>query len=548
MMIEELNLPNDEYSSKDLDHLGLVAGMCRTLGLAQIIDEILPPDPRSTITHGECCELMCINGLGFTSRPLYLEAQFFGTKAVSRLLGRPVAATEISDDRLARSLDALYKVGCDRVFERVSSRAVTRFNINTKFRHLDTTSMHVHGEYDGHRYEPGIGLVEFGYSKDHRPDIKQFMISLMSSSDGDVPLLAKTIAGNTSDKTHFQEVLKELEEQIKDADYQSYYVADSAMYTASTLKTLSDQTLWISRPPASLKAVKEACAETNQSEMEELATGYFGKEIDSDYGGVAQRWLIIYSEKAYEREKKTLNKRIAKAEEGAGKELKKLKSMKFLCEKDAKGAIERLSKKLPYHNISQITIQKKNHTEKRGRPSKQAAVSHTYQVDGELLLDEEARVKQEKQMGKFIIATNERNKEALTKEELLNRYKDQQAVERGFRFLKDPFFLCSSIFLKKETRIVALGMVMCLCLLIYMLTQRLVREKLKEQKQKLPNQLGKPTDRPTIRWIFQVFEGVHVIYHRIGGELRTVVANIKKFHQEVLNLLGGVFATIYKTG
>lgn len=546
-MIEELNLPNDEYSSKDLDHLGLVAGLCRTLGLAQIIDEILPPDPRSTITHGECCELMCINGLGFTSRPLYLEAQFFSTKAVSRLLGRPIAATEISDDRLARTLDALYKAGSDRVFERVTSRAVTRFNINTKFRHLDTTSMHVHGEYDGHRYEPGIGLIEFGYSKDHRPDLKQFMISLMSSSDGDVPLLAKTIGGNTSDKTHFQEVLKELEQQLKDADYQSYYVADSAMYTASTLKTLSDQTLWVSRPPASLKAVKEAYVQTNQSEMEELATGYFGKEIDSDYGEVAQRWLIIYSEKAYEREKKTLKRRIAKAEEAAVKELKKLKSMQFLCEKDARGAIERLSKKLPYHNIGGITIQKKNHTEKRGRPSKQAAVSHTYQVDAELLLDEEARVEQEKQMGKFIIATNELNTEALTKRELLSRYKDQQSVERGFRFLKDPFFLCSSV-LKKETRIVALGMVMCLCLLIYMLTQRLIREKLKEQKKKLPNQLGKPTDRPTIRWIFQVFEGVHVIYHRAGGKLHTVVANMKKFHQEVLNLLGGVFVTIYGTG
>lgn len=547
-MVEELNPSNDEYSSKDLDHLGLVAGMCRKLGLAQIIDEILPPDPRSMITHGECCELMCINGLGFTSRPLYLEAQFFGTKPVSRLLGRPIAATEISDDRLARTLDALYRVGCDRVFEKVASRAVTRFHINTKFRHLDTTSMHVHGQYDGHRYEPGIGLIEFGYSKDHRPDLKQFMVSLMSSSDGDVPLLAKTIAGNTSDKKHFQEILKGLEQQVKHSDYQPYYVADSALYTAPSLKTLSEQTLWISRPPSALKTVKEAYAQVNQSEMDELAPGYFGKEIASDYGGVPQRWLIIYSEKAYEREKETLNKRISKAEEAAIKELKKLKSTKFLCEKDAQRATERLSKKLPHHNLSQTTIQTQNHTGKRGRPTKQAEVTHTYQVDAELFPDEEARRAKEQLIGKFIIATNELDTAALTKKELLNHYKDQQSVERGFRFLKDPFFLCASVFLKKETRIIALAMVMCLCLLIYMLTQRLIREKLKEQKKTLPNQLGKATDRPTIRWIFQVFEGVHVIYHRVGDELRTVVANLKKFHQEVLNLLGGVFVTIYDTG
>lgn len=361
-------------------------------------------------------------------------------------------------------------------------------------------------------------------------------------------VLAKTIAGNTSDKKHFQEILKELEQQVAASDYQPYYVADSALYTAPSLKTLSEQTLWISRPPSGLKTVKEAYAQSSQSEMDELAPGYFGKEIDSDYGGVAQRWLIIYSEKAYEREEKTLNKQVARAEEAALKKLKKLKATKFLCEKDAQKATERLSKKLPYHNLDQITIQTQNHTGKRGRPTQQATVTHTYQVEAKLFPDEEVRTEKEQLIGKFIIATNELDTAALTKEELLNHYKDQQSVERGFRFLKDPFFLCSSVFLKKETRIIALGMVMCLCLLLYMLTQRLVRGKLKEQRKTLPNQLGKPTDRPTIRWIFQVFEGVHVIYHRAGNELRTVIANMKKFHQEVLDLLGGVFATIYDTG
>ena len=89
---------------------------------------------------------------------------------------------------------------------------------------------------------------------------------------------------------------------------------------------------------------------------------------------------------------------------------------------------------------------------------------------------------------------------------------------------------------------------MCLCLLIYMLTQRLIRKKLKEKEKTLPNQLGKPTQRPTLRWIFQVFEGVHVIYHRTKEKLKTIVANIKQFHREVLYLLGGIFAEIYDTG
>jgi len=546
--MEKKNLSEEEYSSKDLDHLGLVAGMCRELGLAQIIDEIIPPDPRAKITAGECCELMCINGLGFTSRPLYLEAQFFSTKAVSRLLGRSLESEEITDDRLARALDALYQAGCDRVFQEVASRAVTRFNVDTRFRHLDTTSMHVHGEYETERYEKGIGLIEFGHSKDQRSDLKQFMISLMSSSDGDVPLLAKTIAGNTSDKTHFRKVLKQLEEQLVESDHKAYYVADSALFTEPSLKAISELTLWISRPPAILKSVKQAYRHVGLRDMEELAEGYLGSEICNTYGGVRQRWLVVYSEKAHAREEKSLNKRINKAEKKALAELKKLKSIKFSCEKDARAATEYLSKKLSYHILDQITVQIYNYTKKRGRPAKDTFKKQVYRVNAQILLDEKEKTERQSLMGRFIVATNELNEKLLSKEDLLNHYKNQQSVERGFRFLKDPFFLCSSVFLKKETRIVALGMVMCLCLLIYMLTQRLVRQKLQEQNRTLPNQLGKPTKRPTLRWIFQVFEGVHVIYHRMRERSVVVVANMRKFHREVVSLLGGVFGIIYNTG
>ena len=64
----------EEYSSKDLDHLGIVSAMCDEINLVNVIDQLIPPDPRATMTIGETVKLMVINGLGFTSRPLYLEA------------------------------------------------------------------------------------------------------------------------------------------------------------------------------------------------------------------------------------------------------------------------------------------------------------------------------------------------------------------------------------------------------------------------------------------------------------------------------------------
>ncbi|MBS4165535.1 hypothetical protein NEOC65_002347, partial [Neochlamydia sp. AcF65] len=106
----------EEYSSKDLDHLGIVSAMCDEINLVSMIDQLIPPDPRAIITTGECIKLMVINGLGFTSRPLYLEAQFYASKPVERLLGRACRSENISDDRLGRALDCCYEYGCDAIF------------------------------------------------------------------------------------------------------------------------------------------------------------------------------------------------------------------------------------------------------------------------------------------------------------------------------------------------------------------------------------------------------------------------------------------------
>jgi transposase len=204
----------EEYSSKDLDHLGIVSAMCDEINLVNVIDQLIPPDPRAIMTTGECVKLMIINGLGFTSRPLYLEAQFYASKPIERFLGKSCASGEVSDDRLGRTLDSCFNCGCTSIFSTIASKAVLKFNVNNKFQHLDSTSMQVQGEYASEDENP---IITFGHSKDYRPDLKQFMISLICSQDGDVPLLAQTIAGNTSDKTHFKETLFSLKDQIQNS-------------------------------------------------------------------------------------------------------------------------------------------------------------------------------------------------------------------------------------------------------------------------------------------------------------------------------------------
>ena len=102
--------------------------------------------------------------------------------------------------------------------------------------------------------------------------------------------------------------------------------------------------------------------------------------------------------------------------------------------------------------------------------------------------------------------------EEWTNDLILKEYKSQQSTERGFRLIKDPLFFVSRVFLKSTKRIMALAMIMTLALMVYSLGQRQLRRALESAHSTLPNQKGQPTARPTLRWILQCFQSVHLVF------------------------------------
>ena len=113
--------------------------------------------------------------------------------------------------------------------------------------------------------------------------------------------------------------------------------------------------------------------------------------------------------------------------------------------------------------------------------------------------------------GRFILATNVLDADKLSNEDVLREYKAQESTERGFRFLKDPLFFTSTVFLNSRKRVAALAMVMGLCLLVDSLGHRALRQCLKRGSQTIQNQLGKPTATPTLRWVFQCFMSIDLL-------------------------------------
>ena len=130
----------EEIKVKNLDHLGIVAGLIDEIEIVEIINHKLGVDNREKITSGQVVKALILNGLGMVSRPLYLFSQFFEDKALEKLLGIGIKSEYLNDDTLGRVMDEIYQLGLTNLFIEIGLLIIKKFNIETKYIHLDSTS------------------------------------------------------------------------------------------------------------------------------------------------------------------------------------------------------------------------------------------------------------------------------------------------------------------------------------------------------------------------------------------------------------------------
>ena len=498
---------------QNLDHLGIVAGVVDELGIVEQINRYLGEDPREHISSGVVVKAMILNGLGLVSAPLYLFEQFFVGKATEHLLGPGVRVEHLNDDRLGRVLDALYVGGLSQLFMSICMRAVGTFEVQCSSSHLDSTSFSVEGAYVasgqvGEAAPVPIHLT-YGYSRDHRPDLKQFVMNLVCWGDGDIPAFIEVADGNQCDKTRFASLMQAFQGQW---NFDGLQVADAALYSEANLKQLSGLK-WLSRVPLTLKAASQVVSDLPDSAFSPTAlVGYRTATVCSDYGGIKQRWFVVESQQRKQADLQQLEKTLNKATAQGKSQLRQLCAQEFACEADAMKALEHFELSLRWHQLVDKGVKPVLHYEKPGKPKRGTPPSRiTYHPQAELTLNTTVLARYQQRAGRFILASNVLEYDQLSAQQALAEYKAQQGNERGFRFLKDPLFFASSVFLKSPERIMALAMIMALCLLVYNLGQRQLRQALQQANQTLPNQLGKGTQLPTLRWVFQCFMAVHYV-------------------------------------
>lgn len=530
----------------NLDHLGIVAGIIDEMELEEEVNKIVGIKAKETIRPGQVMKAMILNGLGFLSAPIYLFEAFFEGKATEHLIGKGVTAKQLNDDRIGRALDKYYQAGTTKLFTAIALKAAQKFQVKMNSVHLDSSSISVEGEYKSREEESqeieqessereeeikAIKIVH-GYSRDKRPDLKQFIMDTIVSGDGDVPLYLKIDDGNADDKSVFVSRLKEFK---KEWTFEGICVADSALYTADNISAMAGMK-WITRVPLSIKEARDKLENIEEKAWEESEIkGYKIAETSSEYGGQKQRWIVIESESRLSADIKKIDKEVEKQLEKTKVLLRKLSRQEFACIADAEMAIKKLSDCGKYHQITEIEYREKSGKERTSKTKVESQKKTTvYQVTGKIGTRSPAIKAEKEKAGRFILATNILDNKSVSNQQILAEYKAQQSNERGFRFIKDPLFFTASVFVKNPERVEAIGMIMGLCLLVYNLAQRKLRQQLEANNEGVKNQVKKLTNKPTMRWIFQMFQAVHLV--RKNGEKQ--VSNLNQDRQEILKHLG----------
>jgi transposase len=543
------NINTDQMTFTEARHLPIVKQYAKRLHLVETINRIV--DSQMDLSPGMAVLAMVLDTLSGRT-PLYRLTEFFEEKDTELLLGTAVAPELFCDTNLGRTMDKIYEVGTTRIFSQVAQNGIAVFEVDPRRLNFDTTSIIVYGDYN---LENPPFQITYGHSKDKRPDLKQFLISMLCV-DRNIPILGATHDGNASDKTLNNELLTNISKHMSQHGLSPgayVYVADSAFVTPKNLeKAEKTETWFLSRLPATYdecaRVITQAVKADRWIEIGPLAdepdrpkrpTAYY-KAVEStvDLYGKTYRAIVVHSSAHDKRRHKRIDRLLKEDRKQLEQLCKEAGSSAFFCYADAQAALEKLmrSADTSYHQIAAQIEKVPKYG--RGRPAKgkpRTPLHYEYMLVTKILEAPEKVAPLRDQAGCFVLLSNlVEQHEEWPADELLKLYKSQIGIEKNFSFLKDPVIV-NSIFLKKPERIEVLGLVLLISLLIWRLMERSMRLYVEGNDCTLTGWERRPTKKPTAFMMTTKFAGMMVI---TMGRHRQLARPIKDYQREYLVALG----------
>ena len=166
-------LNTEQMIITDARHMPIIKAYAKKIGLAETIDRLV--DTQMELSPGMAVFAMVLDTLSGRT-PLYRLTEFFEEKDTELLLGTAIEPERFCDYNLGRSMDKIFETGTQKIYSQLAQNALTVFAVDPRRLHFDTTSVSVFGDYD--LLDPPFDIT-YGYSKDKRPDLKQFLVSML---------------------------------------------------------------------------------------------------------------------------------------------------------------------------------------------------------------------------------------------------------------------------------------------------------------------------------------------------------------------------------
>jgi len=513
-----------------LGPLPIINRFIEKLGLEDILDRFVPArDPRCKVPYAKSLGVL-LRSILVEREPIYRQQETVEAFAPEAFGLSPQDAGWLADHTVGRALDRLFSADRGSILTAAVVAAGRRFGLRFDELHNDSTSVRFCGQYRGGAPRPRRSIrghrapwITYGYSKDHRPDLKQLLFILTTSADGGVPVQFRCEDVNTNDVVTHLETWETLCAVSGRKDF--LYVADSKLCSLENMEAIDKKGgRFVTVLPRSRRedAQFRSWVQENEPPWQKLwdrpnpRRRYGPRDVWMVYRHPIpsqENWPLtwVFSTLLRQSQRQSRQERL----ERGMQELERLKAQlegprprlrsAFAAEEQIREIVTRLHVRDYLRAWVYDREVTKFRQEKPGRPGS----GTLYRKEAQKRLGLSYEVHQEaidydmKSDGMYPLLTNDRH---LTPAQVLDAHKRQPMVEKRFEQAKTVHEI-APVFLKKVERIDALFFLYFLALLVQSLIEREMRLGMEKQGvEELPlYPEERSCRRPTARRIFQLF-------------------------------------------
>jgi hypothetical protein len=270
------------------------------------------------------------------------------------------------------------------------------------------------------------------------------------------------------------------------------------------------------------------------------------QRVELCHYGMAQRWLVVSADAAGQRAEATVNTAQPREAEAIAKQRLPWQAQRFATPEGATAALDTLARAWPYHQGDAYSLLDHKRSAGQGRPTPTTPLkAMAWQRHAQVRPHAEQLRPRKPHKACGVVGTNIDARQ-VSDAEVIRAYKGQAQAEGGFRFLQDPLGFVSSLFVQKPSRIQGLVMGMTGAVRVYAVAQRRLRQPLVRHNKTVPNQMHHPTPRPTLRWVFQLLEGIHRVRVTVQDHVHDLIEGLNEVQITILRLFGEGVCRLYQ--